>query len=122
VERPADVDDAVVQEKAVRQQRRAEDEVGDGQSFHARVNGAHRVVADDRQAAPRQDEQRQEVADDADDADGRNEDGLHRREATGARPEQPRRRAAAELELVAEGGDVERRRVDWPNRIVGGVR
>ena len=47
------VQDAVVQQKAVRQQRRTEDQIRHGQGFHTRVNGADRTVADDRQAASR---------------------------------------------------------------------
>ena len=59
-------------------------------------------------------------------ADDWNEDGFDEREPSGAGAEQPRRRAAAEMEIVAEAGSIERRLrgrrrrrvVDWPDGIV----
>lgn len=82
------MDETIVQQEAVRQQRRAQDQVGHGQSFHTGVDGTHRVVTDDRQTPARQDKQRQQVADDSDDADDRNEYGFDDRIVTGADLEQ----------------------------------
>ena len=48
VERSPHVDNAVVEQEAVRKQRRAEDQIGDGERLHARVDSTHRVVANHR--------------------------------------------------------------------------
>jgi len=117
MERFPDVYDAVMEQESVRKQWRAEDEIGDGKSFHTRVNCAHWVVADDRQTAARQDKQSQQVADNSEHADGWNKDGFDDWEATGTRLEQQRYRAAVEIKLIAEAADINCRRVEWPKTI-----
>lgn len=75
VERPTHVHDAIVQEESVRKQRRAEDQIGHGKSFHAGMNGTYRAVANYRQPSTRQHQQSQKVTNDPDHADNWNHRG-----------------------------------------------
>lgn len=75
VERPTHVHDAIVQEESVRKQRRAEDQIGHGKSFHAGMNGTYRAVANYRQPSTRQHQQSQQVTNDPDHADNWNHRG-----------------------------------------------